>query len=138
MNRVHVVAAVIYDTDVGNNKILISRRPDHLHQGGLWEFPGGKVEADEKPQQALARELEEELDIRVTHSERFMQVSHDYTDKQVLLDIWQVSAFQGEAKGMEGQECRWVALTDLLVAGSEYVFPAANQAILNKLALENP
>ena len=70
MNRIHVVAAVIYGDKQGlslghasvkANHILISCRPKHLHQGGLWEFPGGKLEADEKPYDGLARELKEEL-----------------------------------------------------------------------------
>ena len=98
-------------------------------------IPGGKVETGEQPRQALVRELKEELDIQVTACEPFMQVSHDYTDKQVLLDIWRVTAFEGEARGMEGQDCRWVALTDLLLPDSDYAFPAANQGILDRLAL---
>ena len=130
-----MVAAVIYSVD-HSNQILISRRPDHLHQGGLWEFPGGKVETDELPEQALCRELREELGIQVTQAQPYLQVSHDYSDKQVLLDIWQVNGFSGQPRGMEGQDCRWVALSELLGSDSGYAFPAANQAILNKLATE--
>ena len=144
MKRIHVVAAIIYGTP---DQILISRRPDHLHQGGLWEFPGGKIEADESAYQGLVRELKEELDITVTAAAPFMQVSHDYSDKHVLLDIWQVNAFEGEARGVEGQECRWVMLNDLLAehlsdtatdTGSAYEFPEANKPILQKLAATLP
>ena len=144
MKRIHVVAAVIYGTP---DQILIARRPDHLHQGGLWEFPGGKIEADESAYQGLVRELKEELDITVTAAAPFMQVSHDYSDKHVLLDIWQVNAFEGEARGVEGQECRWVMLNDLLAehlsdtgtdTGSDYEFPEANKPILEKLAATLP
>jgi len=144
MKRIHVVAAVIYGTP---DQILIARRPDHLHQGGLWEFPGGKIEADESAYQGLVRELKEELDITVTAAAPFMQVSHDYSDKHVLLDIWQVTAFEGEARGVEGQECRWVMLNDLLAehlsdtgtdTGSDYEFPEANKPILQKLAATLP
>jgi len=142
MKRIHVVAAVIYGTP---DQILIARRPDHLHQGGLWEFPGGKIEADESAYQGLVRELQEELDITVTAAAPFMQVSHDYSDKHVLLDIWQVTAFEGEARGVEGQECRWVMLSDLLAehlsdAGTDtaYEFPEANKPILQKLAATLP
>ena len=144
MKRIHVVAAIIYGTP---DQILISRRPDHLHQGGLWEFPGGKIEADESAYQGLVRELKEELDITVTAAAPFMQVSHDYSDKHVLLDIWQVTAFEGEARGVEGQECRWVMLNDLLAehlsdtgtdTGSAYEFPEANKPILQKLAATLP
>jgi 8-oxo-dGTP diphosphatase len=132
MKRIHVVAAVIYASP-SMNQILIAKRPDHLHQGGLWEFPGGKVDQGESPRQALLRELQEELDINVTIAEPMMQLSHDYTDKQVLLDIWKVTGFEGQARGVEGQECRWVALTEIVADNSEYQFPAANRAILARL-----
>jgi 8-oxo-dGTP diphosphatase len=133
MKRIHVVAAVIVSAD--QQQIFISRRADHLHQGGFWEFPGGKVEADESPESALARELFEELDIRVEVAQPYMQVEHDYPDKQVFLDIWQVDSFTGTARGKEGQECRWVSLQELLIERPErlFHFPAANQPILDRL-----
>ena len=62
-----------------------------------------------------------------------MQLHHDYSDKQIFLDIWTVTDFNGEARGMEGQECRWVLLQDLLSASSGYQFPQANQPVLEKL-----
>jgi len=134
LKRIHVVAAVIVSVDQQN--IFISRRADHLHQGGFWEFPGGKVEADESPESALARELFEELDIRVETAQPYMQVEHDYADKQVFLDIWQVDSFTGTARGKEGQECRWVSLQELITEKPErlFHFPAANQPILERLS----
>ena len=135
IKRIHVVAAVIYGD---SEQILIARRPQHLHQGGLWEFPGGKVEAGESAYQGLVRELNEELAINVTRATPFMQVSHDYSDKQVLLDIWQVTAFTGQPRGVEGQDCRWVPLTELLGESSAYQFPDANKSILQKLAASRP
>jgi 8-oxo-dGTP diphosphatase len=132
MKRIHVVAAVIYNSDA--DAILISKRPDHVHQGGLWEFPGGKVDPGEQANQALERELYEELAISVTVASPLMQVSHDYSDKQVLLDIWQVDDFQGQPQGMEGQLWQWVELKTLLAENSQYQFPAANQPILDRLA----
>jgi 8-oxo-dGTP diphosphatase len=134
MKRIHVVAAVIVNAD--QQQIFISRRADHLHQGGFWEFPGGKVETGESAESALARELFEELDIRVEAAEPYMQVEHDYPDKQVFLDIWQVNRFAGKAHGKEGQECRWVGLQELLTEKPErlFHFPAANQPILEQLA----
>lgn len=133
MKRIHVVAAIIVGPD---QQIFISRRGEHLHQGGLWEFPGGKVEAGESPDAALARELFEEIDIHVTHSQPYMQVEHDYVDKKVLLDIWQVDAFSGDAHGKEGQQCRWLSLEQLLVPAidNDLCFPAGNQPILQRLA----
>ena len=135
LKRIHVVAAVIVSAD--QQQIFISRRADHLHQGGFWEFPGGKVEADESPKSALARELFEELDIRIETAHPYMQVEHDYPDKQVFLDIWQVNSFTGTARGKEGQECRWVSLQELLIEQPErlFHFPAANQPILDQLAM---
>lgn len=130
IKRIHVVAAVIVHAD--RQSIFISRRADHLHQGGLWEFPGGKVEAGENAESALARELFEELDIAVQAARPFMQVEHDYPDKQVLLDIWQVDSFTGTARGKEGQQCRWVGLQELH-NDQLFEFPAANQPILKRL-----
>ena len=100
MKRIHVVAAVIRGAD---GRILIARRADTQHQGGLWEFPGGKVEEGEAVEVALARELREELGIEVTGSRPLIKVSHDYPDKQVLLDVREVDAFTGEPHGAEGQ-----------------------------------
>ncbi len=123
MKRVHVAAAVIRDP---SGKILIACRADTQHQGGLWEFPGGKVEAEESVERALARELHEELGIVVVTARPLIKVHHDYPDKHVLLDVWEVSDFTGEPHGAEGQPLQWVAPRDL----SSYEFPAANQPIV--------
>ncbi|SEP87754.1 8-oxo-dGTPase [Azotobacter beijerinckii] len=123
MKRVHVAAAVIRGAD---GRVLIARRPEDKHQGGLWEFPGGKVEAGEAVEAALARELEEELGIRVTAARPLIQIRHDYPDQCVLLDVWEVGAFAGEPHGAEGQALAWVAPRQL----SEYEFPAANYPIV--------
>ncbi len=128
MKRVHVAAAVIRNAA---GEILIARRPEDKHQGGLWEFPGGKVEAGEPVLQALARELDEELGIRPTQARPLIRISHDYPDKQVLLDVWLVSAFSGEAYGREQQPLRWVSPCDL----SGYDFPAANRPIVTAACL---
>lgn len=120
MQRIHVVAAVIRG---GDGRILIARRADSQHQGGLWEFPGGKVEAGESVEAALARELREELGIEVSGSRPLIKISHDYPDKQILLDVREVDAFSGEPHGAEGQPLEWVAPRDL----HQYQFPAANK-----------
>ncbi len=129
---VHVVAAVIQDNKTPS-MILISKRSQNAHQGGLWEFPGGKVDPSETAYRALKRELKEELGIEITSAEPLMQLHHDYQDKKIFLDMWTVTDFNGEARGMEGQECRWVLLQDLLSASSGYQFPQANQPVLEKL-----
>lgn len=126
LKRVHVVAGIIRDAQ---GRILISRRHDHLHQGGLWEFPGGKVEPDETARDALARELQEELALLVVAAEPFQQIRHDYPDKSVLLDFWLVSAFDGDVRGVEGQPVEWVGVSAL----RDYAFPAANVPIVDAL-----
>lgn len=123
MKRIHVAAAVIRGQD---GRILIARRADDRHQGGLWEFPGGKLEPGEAARDALARELEEELGIRPTLARPLIQVRHDYPDKQVLLDVWEVSAYVGEPHGAEGQPLAWVGPRQL----ADYEFPAANRPIV--------
>jgi len=124
----HVAVGVIKDTS-GN--ILISLRHDNVHQGGLWEFPGGKVEEGESVKQALKRELQEELDITVKALSPLIQIKHQYSDLNVLLDVWTVSAFLGQAKGCEGQQIKWVKYNEL----SDYAFPEANIPIITAAKL---
>ena len=126
IQRVHVMAAVIVGLD---QRIFVAKRPEHKHQGGLWEFPGGKLEPGEEPHLGLARELEEELGICVTQCEPLMTISHDYADKSVFLDVWRVDGFKGEPHGREGQLTQWVTLDEL----PQLSFPAANQAIIDHL-----
>lgn len=128
MKQVHVVAAVIRRDD---GCILIARRPAHVHQGGLWEFPGGKVEAGESVTDALSRELNEELGIVPRIFRPLIRIPHRYPDKSVLLDVWLVSAFSGEPSGREGQPVVWCAADALC----QYDFPAANAPILGAARL---
>ncbi len=124
-SQVRVAVGVICDSD---QNILIARRPAHLHQGGLWEFPGGKIEAGESLSQALVRELREELGITVDPQacQRLVNIDHDYGDKAVRLEVCWVRSFEGEPEGREGQPLRWVPKSTL----ADYPFPAANQAII--------
>lgn len=127
---IHVAAAAIFN---GSGELLLALRDKQQHQGGLWEFPGGKVEAGENVQGALARELNEELGIEIDLSatSSLIQVPYHYPDKSVLLDVFRVDHFNGEAYGREGQPLRWINLTDL----DSYQFPAANKPIVNALLL---
>lgn len=123
----------IVDVAVGvikrDDKIYISKRADKLHQGGLWEFPGGKKEVGETIEQTLSRELYEEVNIRVTHQQSLMVIEHDYGDKQVRLDVRLVDQFEGEPSPQENQLAHWVKISCL----SDYDFPQANLAIIDKL-----
>lgn len=127
--RIHVAVGVIINEQ---EQILVAKRHAHLHQGGKWEFPGGKVESGETVTQALARELKEEVNLNVNHTSPLMEISHDYPDKQVKLNIHWVKDFTGTAKGLEGQAVTWIEKTAL----TEYDFPEANKPIIKKI-LEN-
>lgn len=116
-----------------NNQILITKRPKEAHQGGLWEFPGGKVEADESVFDALVREFREEVGLSIQTADVFMDIYHDYGDKAVKLDVLLCKQFSGVASGMEGQELKWVDLSEI----NQYDFPKANEAIISKLLVSN-
>ncbi len=123
----HVVAAVICD----GNAVLVAKRPPEVHQGGKWEFPGGKVHAGESAREALARELREELDIEVQAAYPLIAVHHTYPEKSVFLDVWRVTAYTGEPRGREGQCIEWVESERL----PELDFPVANRPIVQAARL---
>jgi 8-oxo-dGTP diphosphatase len=112
-----------------DGRILLARRPPSAHLGGLWEFPGGKVEPGEFTEAALQRELREEVDIGVRSCHALLQVAHDYADRRVLLEVWQVDDYEGEPRSGEGQELRWVAVSEL----PDIPLPAANREIVSHL-----
>lgn len=124
----HVVVAVIEN---GRGEVLIARRHDHVHQGGLWEFPGGKVESGEAVLSALKRELVEELAIEPVNAHPLIRIPHSYPDSRVLLDVWRVTTYQGEAQGAEGQPLAWVKKDEF----DGYDFPAANRPIIKAAQL---
>ncbi len=124
---VHVAVAVIFGED---GQILLTQRHADSHQGGLWEFPGGKLESGESLAQALSRELREELGIEVMRHHALLRVEHDYGDKRVLLDVHSVTAFEGQPTPCESQPMRWVSVAEL----KDYAFPVANQAIVSALS----
>ncbi len=117
------VAVGVIEND--RDQIFICQRAARQHQAGKWEFPGGKVEVGETLQQALKRELYEEIGIEVETCEPLLKIEHDYPDKAVLLDVWRVTAFSGTPYGKEGQPGQWVARPDLI----NYDFPEANYPI---------
>jgi len=125
---VHVAVAIILNQ---NQQVLVSLRAKDSHQGGLWEFPGGKLENNESVYDALKREIYEELDISILKASPFKKIKFDYTDKQVLLDVWIIDSFMGEPRGSEGQQIKWQSVYDLRLK----CFPAANRSIINSLQL---
>jgi len=156
---IHVAVGVIFDCAAAEQgKILIAKRAEHQHQGGLWEFPGGKVEPGESVQVALQRELEEELGLQssIENMQPLITIPFHYPDKSVLLDVWKVYAAElelnqqtiateeqaagiegqsvgkkGQSVGKEGQPLVWIEQHEL----PNYEFPAANKAILDALSL---
>lgn len=128
MKTVHVAVGVVIDEA---SRVLVSLRAAQAHQGGLWEFPGGKCEPGETIEEALRRELDEELGIQVLSDAPLCTIEHDYGDKRVLLEVRRVLSFAGEAQGREGQAVRWSALNSLDPAQ----FPAANLPIIRRIQL---
>jgi len=127
--HIHVAVGVIQR----DGRVLIARRPDHVHQGGLLEFPGGKVEAGESVGQALVREIAEETGLRVPLCglEPLIGIRHDYGEKSVFLDVWVTHQAEGMAEGREGQEIQWLKPEAL----NDADFPVANRPIIRALRL---
>lgn len=107
---IHVVAAALYD-EAG--RVLIAQRPYGKHMAGRWEFPGGKLAADESERGALGRELREELGVEVTAARPFMRLRHAYPDRQIELSLWIVEGFTGTPRPLDGQVLRWVTPAQL-------------------------
>lgn len=124
----HVVAAVVWHPQ-HSDRLLIARRQTGKHLEHLWEFPGGKMEDGERPWQALVRELDEEIGIEALRGQAFMQVYHRYPERNVLLDIWTVEEFRGEARGRENQSLAWVEIDRL----GGYRFPPADLPVLEAI-----
>jgi mutator protein MutT len=109
---VHVVAAVLIDS---RGRILIAQRPPGSHLAGGWEFPGGKLESGERPLQALARELREELGIEMGSGPHrpLRRVRHSYPDREILIEAWVVREYTGSPRGFDGQDIRWCRQQEL-------------------------
>ncbi len=123
---VRVAVGVLVDDQ---QQVLLAKRQANQHQGGLWEFPGGKLEGNEGAFTALQREFLEEVNLVVVAAVPWLTIRHDYSDKSVELLVQRITEFSGKANGREEQLVRWVALTDLV----NYSFPEANKPILQKL-----
>lgn len=128
MNCIHVMVGAIPDA---RGRILVAKRPDDVHQGGLWEFPGGKLEPGESREQGLARELDEELGIEVRATRPLIRVHHEYDDRHVLLDVYWVTDYSGVPYGREGQPIDWLAADEMDLTR----FPPADRPIINALRL---
>jgi len=131
---VHVAVGVIISTnEQQQTQYFLTKRLADVHQGGKWEFPGGKVEKNETVAQALARELKEEIAIDVLSCLPLTVITHNYVDKKVCLEVFIIDNYIGEPSAQEGQGQGWFSLDDLKMLD----FPEANQAIIAKLLTLN-
>jgi len=126
---IQVVAGILCNLQ---GEVLIALRPAHVIQGNLWEFPGGKIEAEETAYQALVRELKEEIGIDVTAARPYMSLQHAYPERVVMLDVWWVETYLGVPHGHEGQAIQWVKPAVI----ATLPFPAGNKPIIDKLLQE--
>lgn len=124
-----VVACALFSP---SGRVLLAQRPEGKAMAGLWEFPGGKVDAGETPEQALAREMFEELGIRIKVSdlEPVTFASHSYPDFHLLMPLYACQDWTGEVVAREGQALAWVAPTDLRT----YPAPMADLPLFDVLA----
>ncbi len=129
MAFVEVVAAIIWHEGL----YLAAQRPEHALHAGYWEFPGGKVEAGEELEAALARELREELSIECLYCELWKTVEHVYAERQVRVHFFHVRAFTGQAQGLEGQKIQWVYPEQAL----QLSFLEADKALVHELHEQN-
>lgn len=109
--------------------MLLQQRPAHAQRAGYWEFPGGKMEPGESAGAALARELAEELGIRVSEQAPFMRLDHEYPERRVALDFRLVRRWEGEPRALEGQRLQWVGAAAL----ADYRLLEANLVVVDAL-----
>ncbi|WP_226469117.1 Nudix family hydrolase [Luteimonas panaciterrae] len=124
--RIDVVAGVITDA---TGRILLARRTEGRDLAGLWEFPGGKREPGETPEQALIRELDEELGIQVEVGDPIIAVPQRYPKKRLRLDVRRIERWRGKPRGNEGQALAWVPPTKL----TAYSMPPADRPVVAAL-----
>ncbi|NJL40855.1 MAG: 8-oxo-dGTP diphosphatase MutT, partial [Leptolyngbyaceae cyanobacterium SM1_4_3] len=118
--------AVIWDEQ---GKILIDRRRQEGLLGGLWEFPGGKIEPEETVEACIKREIQEELGIEVEVGDRLITIDHTYTHFHVTLNVHHCRHLSGDPQPLECDEIRWVTLAEI----DQFPFPKANVQIIQAL-----
>ncbi len=124
--RIEVVAGILWQKDV----YLAAQRPMSGPLGGFWEFPGGKVEAGESLEQALQRELQEELDVQVQQCRFWKSVEHNYPQRLVRVHFFHVLQFTGQPRALEGQNIAWVTPSQ----GAKMKFLEADIPLVHELA----
>ena len=125
---IEVTAAIIRE----NDRFMICRRPAHKARGGLWEFPGGKLEKGETYEQCLARECREELNVELAVGEEYMTLVHEYPDITIKLHVYNARIASGEIKLLEHSELAWITPREI----DGYSFCGADTDVLAKLKTE--
>ena len=125
MTVIEVAAGLIHC----DGRYLIARRKPGVHLAGLWEFPGGKREADESLTECLQRELFEELGVRVDLPIPYRIIRHDYREKIVEMHFFHCAIEEGEAAPIDCEEIRWVYPDEL----TDFEFPPADRAVIDSL-----
>lgn len=126
--RIEIAAGIIVNQE---GLIFITRRQKSSHLAGLWEFPGGKVETvnEEGPEQALNRELWEEVGIEALRAEPLRTLEYDYPDRSLTLHFFIVDRWKGQPESCEGQESRWLPASELIADE----FPEANRPVIEDI-----
>ncbi|BCA95601.1 7,8-dihydro-8-oxoguanine-triphosphatase [Legionella antarctica] len=125
-----VAVAIITDE---RDRILITQRSYHIPHGGFWEFPGGKLEANERAEQALIREIREEVGLEINKFQLLGEITHQYPDKSVQLIVFQVTEFSGKPSCLERQlNIKWMEKEKL----NPEDFPEANKGIFDLISIE--
>lgn len=127
--RIKVAVGIVFNAD---KEVLVGQRVVKDRYFDKWEFPGGKLESGETVEQALTREFKEEVGISLGATQRFMEVAHDYPDRQVALFVRTASEYTGLVRSLEGQALKWVAVQEL----SDLDFLQGNQVMIEKLINE--
>lgn len=123
-----VTAIALIDS---KQRVLLAQRPEGKEMAGLWEFPGGKVHEGETPEEALVREIKEELDLTLksTDLEPLSFASHDYPNFHLLMPLFLCRKWEGEPKSLEGQAFEWVSINEV----SNYKMPPADVPLIEAL-----
>ena len=124
MKRMRVAVGVVFNTQ---GQVLVGQRTVRDQYFEQWEFPGGKLEQGETAEQALVRELAEELGVEVISQEPLIELTHDYPDRKVELLVYLVTSYQGEPTGKENQALSWLSPSKL----NQINFLSGNQKIID-------
>jgi 8-oxo-dGTP diphosphatase len=127
-----VAACALIDSD---GRVLIAQRPEGKSMAGLWEFPGGKIESGERPEETVIREMREELGIIIKEAclAPFAFASHSYPDFHLLMPLFLCRRWEGIAQPLEGQNIAWVRPRDLALNFARYPMPPADAPLIPML-----